>query len=96
MMRYNSELYKQYQKACEEYLHAFCEKHGFDYDDTCWVNNDVGTIAFVGDYCLSMETIIVDIEENAPKNKFIEYFDFKFDSSHNYNYRTWLRMTPKT
>ena len=40
----NTKLKSDYEKACNAYLQAFCEKHGYDYEDATrsWVGGDVG------------------------------------------------------
>ena len=40
----NTKLKSDYEKACNAYLQAFCEKHGYDYEDAArsWVGGDVG------------------------------------------------------
>ena len=42
---------KNYEDACNAYLRAFCQKHGYDEDDAVnsWAAGDVGGIASVGD-----------------------------------------------
>lgn len=44
-------LRKNYEDACNAYLRAFCQKHGYDEDDAVnsWAAGDVGGIASVGD-----------------------------------------------
>ena len=88
---YNSSLYKKYQKVCNAYLQTFCKKHDFYYDDSCWVANRVGEIAIIGDFFVSMETIITDIEENVHKDEFLKWYDWSLEDGNNWNYLTWLR-----
>ena len=42
----NTKIKSDYEKACNAYLQAFCEKHGYDYEDAArsWVGGDVGGI----------------------------------------------------
>ena len=62
-------------KGCNEYLRLFCEKHDFDYEDAkdSWVGGSVGEITECGDYYVSMQTIITDIEMDAPKDEFLKW-----------------------
>ena len=39
------ELRLNYNAACNAYLAAFCEKHGYDYEPDAWVGDDPGGIA---------------------------------------------------
>ena len=84
---------ENYVKACNDYLQAFCQKHDFDYPRACerWVADEVGEIAIVGDYFVSMRDIITDIEEDVPEEKFLQYYDWCLEDGHNWNYKTWLR-----
>jgi hypothetical protein len=67
-------LRKNYEDACNAYLRAFCQKHGYDEDDAVnsWAAGDVGGIASVGDEFVNMDTIIADIDMQAPETAFGE------------------------
>lgn len=43
----HEELRLNYNAACNAYLAAFCEKHGYDYEPDAWVGDDPGGIAEV-------------------------------------------------
>ena len=91
-----TQLWENYKKACNDYLQAFCQKHDFDFNgvDTGWVADKPGTIVEIGDYFVSIEDIIVDIEQNIPEEKFLEYYDWSLNDGCNWNYETWLRGGP--
>ena len=61
-------------KGCNEYLRLFCEKHDFDYEEAkeSWVANCVGDVTCVGDIFVGMQTIITDIEMDAPEAEFLK------------------------
>ena len=84
---------ENYVKACNDYLQAFCQKHDFNYPKPCerWVADEVGEIALIDDYFVSMRDIITDIEEDVPEEKFLQYYDWCLEDGHNWNYKTWLR-----
>lgn len=87
-----SELFENYQKACNDYLHAFCDKHDFLYEEDCWVADQPGTVALIGDFFVGMETIITDINEDAPEDEFIKWYDGQMnDDSCIMNFHAWLR-----
>lgn len=90
MFKYNSPLFKKYQNVCNQYLQTFCQKHGLDFGDHFWVSDMPGTIAYVGDYYVSMENIILDIEEEIPESEFFEWYDWTLKDGHNWTYKTWL------
>lgn len=94
-MKYNSPLYQEYQNICNKYLQIFCEKHDFDYYDAkdSWVANDIGGIVMVGDFFISLETIIVDIEEDVPEEKFIQWYDWSMGEGCNARYSLWLKQS---
>lgn len=93
----NSELWKNYQNACNDYLQAFCLKHNFDFEDAklSWVSDLPGTIVMIGDYYFSIETILTDINENIPEHVLFQYYDDSLKDGYNMNYRTWLKIDKK-
>jgi len=95
------ELKNYYEDACNDYLRVFCEKHNFDYEPDCWVANDVGGIAGICDtYFFDMETIITDIQKEAPKDELLKWYDYcmdmhYLDSVTTPNYKSWLKGCPR-
>ena len=74
-MNYKAEILKSdYKKACDAYLHRFCELIEMDEYYADWV--DVGGIAEIGDYYVSMQDMITAVENNITYNKFIEWYDY--------------------
>lgn len=91
-----------YNLGCIEYLRLFCEKHGFDYEDTkdSWVGNEVGGVACVGDYFVDMGVIIADIEMDAPEHEFMEWYDYCLDANEfglvEPNFKSWVLGCPRS
>ena len=88
-------------KGCNEYLRLFCEKHDYDYEEAkeSWVANCVGDITCVGDIFVGMQTIITDIEMDAPEVEFIKWYDYNL-VAHEFgfntpNFESWLRGCPR-
>ena len=88
-------------KGCNEYLRLFCEKHDFDYEEAkeSWVANCVGDITCVGDIFVGMQTIIADIEMDAPEEEFVKWYDYNL-VAHEFgfntpNFESWLRGCPR-
>ena len=88
-------------KGCNEYLRLFCEKHDFDYEEAkeSWVANCVGDITCVGDIFVGMQTIIADIEMDAPEEEFVKWYDYNL-VAHEFgfntpNFESWLRGGPR-
>jgi hypothetical protein len=100
-MKHKSELYKNYEIACNAYLKAFCEKHGYCFDSYCyWVEDDAGTVAIISDYWVDMQTIITDIECNAKEDEFLKWCDYcielrTYGIGHIPNYKDWLNGLSK-
>jgi hypothetical protein len=90
---------KNYEKSCNQYLRAFCEKHEFDYDDDAWVAGNVGGVANVADYFVDMETIRTDIDCDAPEDEFVKYQDYCLRAScldvSVPNFHAWLKGCPR-
>jgi hypothetical protein len=91
-----------YNLGCIEYLRLFCVKHDFDYEDAkdAWVGNEVGGITYICDYFVGMETIIDDIELNAPELEFIEWYNYCLDANEFGlavpNFKSWVKGCPRT
>lgn len=98
----SKETAKEYfEKGCNEYLRLFCEKHDFDYEDAkdSWVANCVGDITCVGDFFVDMQTIITDIEMDAPEEEFLKWYDYNLVADEfgftTPNFESWLRGCPR-
>lgn len=63
-----------YKKACDAYLHRFCEFIEMDTHYADWV--DVGGIAEIGDYYVSMQDMITAVEHNVGYEQFIKWYDY--------------------
>lgn len=88
-------------KGCNEYLRLFCDKHDYDYEEAkeSWVANCVGDVTCVGDIFVGMQTIITDIEMDAPEEEFIKWYDYNL-VAHEFgfttpNFESWLRGCPR-
>lgn len=94
------QLKKNYENACNAYLKAFCEKHDFSIEDAFWVGDDVGGILNVGDMDFDMATIRTDIDEDAPEEELIKWYDYTVDALHFKlnvpNFHAWIHGCPRT
>ena len=92
-------LQTMYRNACNNYLEAFAEKHDFDVRDCDWVGNEPGGIATVGDYYVDMQTIIHDIDSDAPEEEFVKWYDYQMSCAEaeltSCNFQSWLRGCPR-
>lgn len=70
----NCSLKSEWQKLCDKYLKKFCDKHEYTYDPDCWVANDPGTIANIGDMFVSIGNIRYDIDNDIPEEKFEKWY----------------------
>lgn len=88
-------------KGCNEYLRLFCEKHDFDYEEAkdSWVANCVGDVTCVGDIFVGMQTIITDIEMDAPEDEFLKWYGYNLVANEfgftTPNFDHWLRGCPR-
>lgn len=96
-----SKLRENYDNACNDYLKAFCEKHGFDYEDAkgSWVAGDVGSVCLCGDFYAPLSDMITDIEKDAAEGEYFKYYDYSLEC-YEYgiscpNYISWLRGCPR-
>jgi len=93
-------LKQNYEKACNDYLDAFCVKHGFNRFDTYWIADRVGEIADIADYTVDMSTIIDDIELDAPEEEFLAWYDYCTEmhflgAETTPNFRSWVKGCPR-
>lgn len=98
-------LRKNYEDACQAYLKAFCQKHGYDYDDavSSWDFDGRRGIVSVGDEVVSIDDIIIDIDTEAPKGAYAEWYNYCLRISsissklsiNTPNYERWLDGCPR-
>lgn len=77
-----------YRKACDAYLQRFCELIEMDMHYADWV--DVGGIAEIGDYYVSMQDMMTAVEHNIGYNEFIKWYDYTMSNRY-CNLQSWLR-----
>lgn len=98
---FDSELWDEWVVICNKYLKAFCEKHGYDFEDATdsWVAEFDGTVVLCGDEYVSMEDIIIDIEKEAPEEEFLKWYYYCNDANDAGvvapNYASWLNGCPR-
>lgn len=94
------QLKQNYDKACNDYLRAFCEKHDFDFDDAYWCGDDAGGIAGVGDLDFDMATIRTDIDEDAKEKELWAWYEYVQDALDFHlavpNFHSWIHGCPRT
>jgi hypothetical protein len=66
-------LIEKYETICNEIVAVFCEKQDMDFD--YWAAGDVGSIGFFGDYCFSVDEILLDLSTEQEKYFILEYHD---------------------
>lgn len=66
----------EYEIACNNYLYAFCKKHGYYFYHDAWLSNDAGTIACIADYYIDIVTIRYDVDNDVQKDEFLKWYDY--------------------
>ena len=64
---------------CNAYLHAFCERHGWNLSDAYWGNDEPGTVACIGGYFVEMDVIRYDVDNDVPADQFWKWYDYTLD-----------------
>jgi hypothetical protein len=87
-------LFNSLEMSINEYVKLFCKKHELSFD--FWIANITGTIAsFSNTYYINFEDVRVDLEKNADKNHFIDWYDSSLDAHHENkdfpNYSNYLK-----
>lgn len=63
-----------YDEACNAYVKAFMNKHG--YDESYWVADEVGgKVCIIEQYFFDMQEIIFDIQNSLPKGLIFDWQD---------------------
>ena len=71
-------LYNKLETSIKKYVELFAIKHEMEFD--FWVADLSGTIAcFSMDYYVNFEDIRLDLEKDAPKDLFFEWYDLALD-----------------
>jgi len=71
-----------FDKACNDYVTAFVEKQGYQFDG--WIGDDVGGIAeFAGQYFFNIGDIIQDIDTEQPEGLIMQWQDESLEFSYN-------------
>lgn len=67
------ELYKYYEVLCNAYLYKLKELWGFDDNEVCWVNDNIGIELNYGwDYYIPMRDIIFIVCNNISQKEYLE------------------------
>ena len=62
-----------------DYMNAWCEKHGYDYEEDMWVGNDYGGVCAVGDLFVSFDDVRYDIDNDLPEKTFEDWYWYSLD-----------------
>ena len=96
----NKTIKEKYDSAVDEYLKAFCYKHDLQYDNDCWVANNIGGVAMIGDFFIDFNDIKTDIDYDAPKCEYFKYNDYTQEAFNLGiscpNYSNWLKGCPRS
>ena len=93
------QLKENFDKACNDYLEAFCKKQGFS--SFYWIADRVGEMADCNEcFTFSFDDIRTDIDTDAPAQKIVEWYDCCAEAESvgiaTPNYRHWLQGCPVT
>ena len=79
------------KKAVEDliqvYIIEFFTKHDFYISELEWINK-YGLLS-ISDYFLDFADIKIDIDTNARKKQFFEWYDFAIENDNRINYNSW-------
>lgn len=95
-----NELRQAYNDACNNYLKVWCEKHDLPMEDDPWVASEPGGVAMIGDHFVDMQTILTDIDMNAPEKEWWEWYDYSVVTAEvglpeKCNFKSWLMGCPR-
>jgi hypothetical protein len=93
------QLKQNYDNAVNAILKAFCIKHELE-DTPYWIGDEIGGIASIADYFVSLQTMIDDLQFDAPENEFLKWYDYCenmtfLGSQTTPNFKSWLKGCPR-
>lgn len=93
------QLKKRYEKACNDYLRAFCEKYNFYYEPEEWIAGQVGTIIQIADFFFSMETIKLCVDNDVKEGDLLKWYDYTLEAGMTGffapNLSSWVKGCPR-
>ena len=92
------QLKENFNKACNDYLEAFCKKQGFS--SLYWVADRVGEIADCNEcFTFNFNDIRTDIDTDAPTQEIVDWNDYCMEADlvglETPDYRHWLQGCPR-
>ena len=72
-----SNLRNDYEDACNNYITEFVRISEFDFEG--WICNDVGEIAFFGDYVINFSDIVYIVDNDVPVDIFVNWYWFSVE-----------------
>lgn len=93
-------LEKQYVDICESILAEFCKKYEQQYDKgLMWVADDIGSVACVSDYYISLDDMRLMLNNNVSWQEFLKCYDYNLTVSslglNMINLRSWINGCPR-
>lgn len=85
------ELKEAYHKAVEGYIEAFMKKQGLQCNE--WVGGNIGGVIECGDMFFNFDDIVIDIDNNVPKEVIIEWYWYSLgvdEHKRRINYNSWV------
>jgi hypothetical protein len=94
----------KYERACNALLDDFINIYFVDDDflkediEYNWIADEVGTIALINDYFISMDTIYQALDLKMEKDDFFDWYDQWVDIENNkrINLKNWVYINKKT
>lgn len=86
-------LHKVYEAVCDTYAQRLIEQLGLSEDEAYWVSDDIGgTFAYSDSYFLSMEDIVMLVDNCIGYDEFNEWYNqwTDFDNKDRTNLRSWI------
>ena len=92
-------LKENYEKACNEYLKAFCSTYELQYEEDAWEAGDVGTIALIGDFYIDFQDMMYMLNNGIAFEEWLRWYDYCLDA-HDLgldmpNFTSWHKGCPR-
>ncbi len=83
-------LLENYENCCNLLVLEFCKKQDLKFE--FWIGDIVGSIAVCNDYYFDMESILIDLKFNQPKDQIFSWYNDNMDSPlKSINYSSYIK-----
>ncbi len=85
-------LKKNIDYLINKYVSIFEKKQGLYFGG--WAGDNIGEIAYMGDFDFSFTDIRHDLDTEQPPEKILDWYSYAIEEDSTMNYKSWLKLNP--